>query len=1096
MRHVRQSKIKLFASILLTAAALILGGFSCFAAEEILDEAAPEESVDGNENYNLWVGGQRITSGNKANIPGLTGGSGKYDPSTHTLTFYNVTGFEGTSEAHVGGGTVYAWVYTFGISELKIRGNVNITEPDDKTARSTCFIAMTDSDQYSTNTKMDIQGDFRLDVNGRFAYTAGTVTVDGDKTYIEHSGYACPMDCGTYIQNNGCASFKDKSNSRGLLCDGDVIVNGGDLFCHGGKKDGALEANWQKKGTKGIEIGTGLSILQPVGGTIGVNSLEHDSIFDGNRMAADVHIGKKTIKVVYKDSNGYAASALPLEGNYPSEMMSYNSSTNTLTLKKWYNDGVGSFVGGVGMVGIYSNVGLNLVIDKENEGDICAYDLHGDEEDAIYGVYVEGDLTIKNAEGKDTTLYVAIPDDNMSTNFDSAGIYCTGKLTIENADTGSINVQACGCNAKKSSYGIYARDGMELKGELVDVTAGEAKNGVSAGLFCEKIINIYCDVMAVAQDYAVISRYNENSDFGIKPFVGHVAYSDVDGAKRTNNVKYKLDENEKVWSYANDADGAAKELFLTDKYDVWVGNVQVTDDNLYDIPVGKGKAQYDPNKGILKLTNVKEVKGVTETVKGSGKTAFILSKVPLTITGSAELTSDAEKNYIVYSNKELGFEGNFDFEAACNCIYSNSKLSVKGEDTVLNATSRGEGGEKAIDCTSYEQAGGRVSATGGKYGVYATFSAVINGGELRASGGTAALRAGKRAIDELEIVSPIEIVKPAGGFVDEDEQGRYIYDDKGIAGSVIIADPATVTYTVTFDLGGKGSAIDPVSVNPGEKVEKPADPKAEGYVFEGWFADKELKTPYDFDAPVKDDLTIYAKWSTAPDPGVGGDKPITPGDEDSVKEKKSVTKNYKVNGLTSGSVISVSVNYMDAVAYTGKKPDITDKDGIAAKLYADELVKAALINGVKASELFTVKYTCKNKAAGPATFYAKLSLVKGAKKKFSIEKQQLKDIKKLIKNANKAFKADPCAFNINKAILADLKPITLKAKFNKDGSLAVKDGKPKKIKSVTVTFPGASKAVKLGKKMFSAKVVDEKAGTVEITGLVNFTGSVTVQAVK
>ncbi len=44
MRHVRQSKIKLFASILLTAAALFHGGFSCFAAEEILDEAAPEES--------------------------------------------------------------------------------------------------------------------------------------------------------------------------------------------------------------------------------------------------------------------------------------------------------------------------------------------------------------------------------------------------------------------------------------------------------------------------------------------------------------------------------------------------------------------------------------------------------------------------------------------------------------------------------------------------------------------------------------------------------------------------------------------------------------------------------------------------------------------------------------------------------------------------------------------------------------------------------------------------------------------------------------------------------------------------------------------
>ena len=76
-------------------------------------------------------------------------------------------------------------------------------------------------------------------------------------------------------------------------------------------------------------------------------------------------------------------------------------------------------------------------------------------------------------------------------------------------------------------------------------------------------------------------------------------------------------------------------------------------------------------------------------------------------------------------------------------------------------------------------------------------------------------------------------------------------------------DPPAKTFKVTFELNGKGS-IDKteVEVESGKTVAAPDPaPKAEGFKFEGWFADKELKTAYKFDTAVTQAITLYAKWS-------------------------------------------------------------------------------------------------------------------------------------------------------------------------------------------------------------------------------------------
>jgi len=68
-------------------------------------------------------------------------------------------------------------------------------------------------------------------------------------------------------------------------------------------------------------------------------------------------------------------------------------------------------------------------------------------------------------------------------------------------------------------------------------------------------------------------------------------------------------------------------------------------------------------------------------------------------------------------------------------------------------------------------------------------------------------------------------------------------------------------YNVAFVHNGHGEAAATQSVLFGKTAEEPTAPEEEGWVFEGWFADKELTTPYDFTTPITKDITLYAKWT-------------------------------------------------------------------------------------------------------------------------------------------------------------------------------------------------------------------------------------------
>ena len=69
----------------------------------------------------------------------------------------------------------------------------------------------------------------------------------------------------------------------------------------------------------------------------------------------------------------------------------------------------------------------------------------------------------------------------------------------------------------------------------------------------------------------------------------------------------------------------------------------------------------------------------------------------------------------------------------------------------------------------------------------------------------------------------------------------------------------TQTYTAQFDTNG-GSAVGKVKTDKNGKIERPADPTKEGYIFVGWYSDSKLTKPFDFSAELTANSTLYAKW--------------------------------------------------------------------------------------------------------------------------------------------------------------------------------------------------------------------------------------------
>ena len=85
--------------------------------------------------------------------------------------------------------------------------------------------------------------------------------------------------------------------------------------------------------------------------------------------------------------------------------------------------------------------------------------------------------------------------------------------------------------------------------------------------------------------------------------------------------------------------------------------------------------------------------------------------------------------------------------------------------------------------------------------------------------------------------------------------GAYVTVDLGKA----IGTP--VVYTITFN-SNDGTSVESQNVNAGEKLTEPTPaPTKEGFTFDGWYEDSTISKKFDFNTPITDNMTLYAKWT-------------------------------------------------------------------------------------------------------------------------------------------------------------------------------------------------------------------------------------------
>ena len=164
-----------------------------------------------------------------------------------------------------------------------------------------------------------------------------------------------------------------------------------------------------------------------------------------------------------------------------------------------------------------------------------------------------------------------------------------------------------------------------------------------------------------------------------------------------------------------------------------------------------------------------------------------------------------------------------------------------------------------------------------------------------------------------------------GGWYYDNNGGKakWDFDTDTVTRAMTLTAKWVQTYTVAFDTNG-GSAVNPVTVDAGSTVTKPADPTKSGYTFGGWYKDSTLQTPWDFaNGTVTADTTLYAKWTANPPAPSYDDSDPTYAVSTPAAENGSVTVSPK--NASAGSTVTITVK--PDSGYVLETLSVTDKNG-------------------------------------------------------------------------------------------------------------------------------------------------------------------------
>lgn len=115
---------------------------------------------------------------------------------------------------------------------------------------------------------------------------------------------------------------------------------------------------------------------------------------------------------------------------------------------------------------------------------------------------------------------------------------------------------------------------------------------------------------------------------------------------------------------------------------------------------------------------------------------------------------------------------------------------------------------------------------------------------------------------------------------------------------ILDSDEESKTFQVDFETFG-GSYVPARFVNEGDRLSMPDDPVKNGFVFSGWYSDRDITKIYDTDVPVTQNMTLYARWRSAGSPIL-----------DSISLRLDI-QNFRVGETLTRDMIHVTAFYSD-----------------------------------------------------------------------------------------------------------------------------------------------------------------------------------------
>ena len=501
--------------------------------------------------------------------------------------------------------------------------------------------------------------------------------------------------------------------------------------------------------------------------------------------------------------------------NLSGEGWSFEPASNTLTLDNFNYKGKGHRDGDEDYSAIYSAGSDGLTLDLKGTSTV---EETGDNDAWLsMGVFTKGKMTVT---GDGTINAIG------SGGCHNIGIYSIRDIVI---DGGTVNAVAEDVTEYDyNSYGFYSNGTITINGGTVKGTGGAAPDGYSGGFFA------YYDITVNGGSVTGTGGSARFDSWGFFSYSGNISINELSGEKPTSvvaagnsraieSVSVKNSVSGMGW---NDASGEGDGTFIpvntegtsydykkvvfpyVEKYDLWVGGVQVT------------SANQDNITG----------EGITGTVKFEGDASGgTLTLTDATITGTN--TDDDDRTFNIYSK-----DGNFalTINSVGNNTVKNAQYSIRmiGALTLTGTTDSSlyvEGTTTAI--SGYKNLtidGATVRAKGGLFGLRAQTILTVKGDSSVTATVTKSNDGAVYARDGLVLEDGMEILKPAGGAYADGYIRTSDAADAPTAKEVEIGKP------VYFNITVNGGTADKATAKAGETVTITANPATGETAFVGW----------------------------------------------------------------------------------------------------------------------------------------------------------------------------------------------------------------------------------------------------------------------